>query len=69
MTCAYVMLIPIEFKNVSFVMLTVEIKRRSRVPGVIITQYVEQIPPGKSTPDFMRKPMAVNIQEGIHAMI
>ncbi|XP_017334719.1 immunoglobulin-like and fibronectin type III domain-containing protein 1 isoform X1 [Ictalurus punctatus] len=42
----------------------VEIKRRSRVPGVIITQYVEQIPPGKSTPDFMRKPMAVNIQEG-----
>ncbi|KAF4079068.1 hypothetical protein AMELA_G00188850 [Ameiurus melas] len=42
----------------------VEIKRRSRVPGVIITQYVEEIPPGKSTPDFMRKPMAVNIQEG-----
>ncbi|XP_053354707.1 immunoglobulin-like and fibronectin type III domain-containing protein 1 [Clarias gariepinus] len=42
----------------------VAIKKRSRIPGVIITQYVEQIPPGKSTPDFTRKPMAINIQAG-----
>lgn len=49
----------------SFVILTVVIKRRSRVPGVVITQYVEEIPPGKSTPDFIRKPMGINIQEGI----
>lgn len=49
----------------SFVILTVEIRKSSRIPGVIITQYVEKIPPGKSTPDFTRKPMAVNIMEGI----
>ncbi|MCJ8729441.1 hypothetical protein PDJAM_G00106360 [Pangasius djambal] len=52
----------------SFLMLTVAIKKRSRVPGVIITQYVERIPPGKSTPDFIRKPMAINIQEGKSAI-
>ncbi|XP_047669328.1 immunoglobulin-like and fibronectin type III domain-containing protein 1 isoform X1 [Tachysurus fulvidraco] len=43
---------------------TVAIRKSSRIPGVIITQYVEEIPPGKSTPDFTRKPMAVNIMEG-----
>ncbi|XP_060775407.1 immunoglobulin-like and fibronectin type III domain-containing protein 1 isoform X2 [Neoarius graeffei] len=42
----------------------VVIKKRSRVPGVVITQYVKEIPPGKSTPDFIRKPMGVNIPEG-----
>uniref|UniRef100_A0A3P8N6R0 Ig-like domain-containing protein n=1 Tax=Astatotilapia calliptera TaxID=8154 RepID=A0A3P8N6R0_ASTCA len=40
------------------------IKKRSRVPGVMITQTVEQLPPGKSTPDFTRKPIAVTVQEG-----
>lgn len=45
-------------------MLPVAIKKRSRIPGVVITQYVENIPPGKSTPDFTRKPMAINVQEG-----
>lgn len=49
----------------SFVMLTVAIKKRSRIPGVVITQYVEEIPPGKSTPDFTRKLMPINIQEGM----
>uniref|UniRef100_A0A3Q2VEP0 Immunoglobulin-like and fibronectin type III domain-containing protein 1 n=1 Tax=Haplochromis burtoni TaxID=8153 RepID=A0A3Q2VEP0_HAPBU len=39
-------------------------KKRSRVPGVMITQTVEQLPPGKSTPDFTRKPIAVTVQEG-----
>ncbi|MCJ8729443.1 hypothetical protein PDJAM_G00106390 [Pangasius djambal] len=40
------------------------IKRRSKVPGVMITQYVEELPEGKSTPDFTRKPIALTIQEG-----
>uniref|UniRef100_UPI0037E99726 immunoglobulin-like and fibronectin type III domain-containing protein 1 n=1 Tax=Semicossyphus pulcher TaxID=241346 RepID=UPI0037E99726 len=47
-----------------FLVFTVAIKKRSRVPGVIITQYVEQLPLGKSTPDFTRKPMAMTVQEG-----
>ncbi|XP_032369255.1 immunoglobulin-like and fibronectin type III domain-containing protein 1 [Etheostoma spectabile] len=42
----------------------VAIKKRSRVPGVLITQYVEELPVGKSTPDFTRKPMSVTAQEG-----
>uniref|UniRef100_A0A3Q2QU41 Immunoglobulin-like and fibronectin type III domain-containing protein 1 n=1 Tax=Fundulus heteroclitus TaxID=8078 RepID=A0A3Q2QU41_FUNHE len=39
----------------------------SRVPGVMITQFVEQLPPGKSTPDFARKPMTTTVQEGKQA--
>ncbi|XP_071351208.1 immunoglobulin-like and fibronectin type III domain-containing protein 1 [Trachinotus anak] len=42
----------------------VRIKKKSRVPGVMITQYVEELPEGMSTPDFTRKPIAVTIQEG-----
>ncbi|XP_067442775.1 immunoglobulin-like and fibronectin type III domain-containing protein 1 isoform X1 [Thunnus thynnus] len=42
----------------------VAIRKRSRVPGVMITQYIEQVPNGKSTPDFTRKPMATTVQEG-----
>ncbi|XP_038552581.1 immunoglobulin-like and fibronectin type III domain-containing protein 1 [Micropterus salmoides] len=34
----------------------------------MITQYVEVLPAGKSTPDFTRKPMAVTVQEGKKAM-
>lgn len=30
----------------------------------MITQYVEEIPEGMSTPDFTRKPIAITIQEG-----
>uniref|UniRef100_A0A8B9HL65 Immunoglobulin like and fibronectin type III domain containing 1, tandem duplicate 3 n=1 Tax=Astyanax mexicanus TaxID=7994 RepID=A0A8B9HL65_ASTMX len=37
---------------------------KSSVPGVMITQYVEQVPAGKSHPDFTRKPIALTIQEG-----
>ncbi|KAK2861784.1 hypothetical protein Q5P01_001317 [Channa striata] len=40
------------------------IKKTSRVPGVLITQYVEQLPLGKSTPDFTRKAVAMSVQEG-----
>lgn len=30
----------------------------------MITQFVEKIPEGMSTPDFTRKPIALTIQEG-----
>uniref|UniRef100_A0A8C9W802 Immunoglobulin like and fibronectin type III domain containing 1, tandem duplicate 1 n=1 Tax=Scleropages formosus TaxID=113540 RepID=A0A8C9W802_SCLFO len=39
-------------------------KRRSKVPGVMITQYIEHLPEGKNTPDFTRKPIPLTIQEG-----
>eukprot|EP00066_Takifugu_rubripes_P026631 XP_011615897.1 PREDICTED: LOW QUALITY PROTEIN: immunoglobulin-like and fibronectin type III domain-containing protein 1 [Takifugu rubripes] len=42
----------------------VRIKKRSKVPGVMITQYVTVIPEGMSTPDFTRKPISITIQEG-----
>ncbi|XP_034562794.1 immunoglobulin-like and fibronectin type III domain-containing protein 1 [Notolabrus celidotus] len=42
----------------------VNIKKRSSVPGVMITQFVEELPEGMTTPDFTRKPIAVTIQEG-----
>ncbi|XP_060899403.1 immunoglobulin-like and fibronectin type III domain-containing protein 1 [Labrus mixtus] len=42
----------------------VKIKKRSKVPGVMITQYVEELPEGMTTPDFTRKPIAITIQEG-----
>ncbi|XP_063072212.1 immunoglobulin-like and fibronectin type III domain-containing protein 1 [Engraulis encrasicolus] len=42
----------------------VRIKKRSRVPGVMITQFVEEIPEGSSHPDFTRKPIALTLQEG-----
>uniref|UniRef100_A0A8C6T1K3 Immunoglobulin like and fibronectin type III domain containing 1, tandem duplicate 4 n=1 Tax=Neogobius melanostomus TaxID=47308 RepID=A0A8C6T1K3_9GOBI len=39
-------------------------KKKSRVPGVMITQFVETLPEGKTHPDFTRKPIALTIQEG-----
>ncbi|KAM9813447.1 immunoglobulin-like and fibronectin type III domain-containing protein 1 [Neosynchiropus ocellatus] len=42
----------------------VRIRKKSKVPGVMITQFVEQLPEGMSTPDFTRKPIAVTLQEG-----
>lgn len=42
----------------------VRIKKKSRVPGVMITQFVEELPDGMTTPDFTRKPIAITIQEG-----
>nr|XP_021333033.1 immunoglobulin-like and fibronectin type III domain-containing protein 1 [Danio rerio] len=42
----------------------VAIRKRSKVPGVMVTQYVEELPPGCTTPDFIRKPIALTIQEG-----
>lgn len=43
----------------------VRIKKKSRVPGVMITQFVEELPEGMTTPDFTRKPIAITIQEGM----
>uniref|UniRef100_A0A672FC31 Immunoglobulin like and fibronectin type III domain containing 1, tandem duplicate 2 n=1 Tax=Salarias fasciatus TaxID=181472 RepID=A0A672FC31_SALFA len=48
---------------------TVAIKKSSRVPGVIVTQTVERVPLGKTTPDFTRKPLAVTVQEGKKALL
>ncbi|KAM3877762.1 immunoglobulin-like and fibronectin type III domain-containing protein 1 [Diretmus argenteus] len=42
----------------------VEFKKKSKVPGVMITQFIETLPEGKSHPDFTRKPIALTIQEG-----
>ncbi|XP_044204739.1 immunoglobulin-like and fibronectin type III domain-containing protein 1 isoform X19 [Thunnus albacares] len=39
-------------------------RKKSKVPGVMITQYIEKLPEGKSHPDFTRKPIALTIQEG-----
>ncbi|XP_060925114.1 immunoglobulin-like and fibronectin type III domain-containing protein 1 [Limanda limanda] len=39
-------------------------KKKSRVPGVMITQFIETLPEGKNHPDFTRKPIALTIQEG-----
>uniref|UniRef100_A0A8C5HQK6 Immunoglobulin-like and fibronectin type III domain-containing protein 1 n=1 Tax=Gouania willdenowi TaxID=441366 RepID=A0A8C5HQK6_GOUWI len=47
-----------------FPTLTVGIKKKSKVPGVMITQFMETLPEGKSHPDFTRKPIALTIQEG-----
>ncbi|XP_034563149.1 immunoglobulin-like and fibronectin type III domain-containing protein 1 [Notolabrus celidotus] len=42
----------------------VGIKKKSKVPGVMITQFIETLPEDKSHPDFTRKPIALTIQEG-----
>ncbi|KAJ8016727.1 hypothetical protein DPEC_G00010360 [Dallia pectoralis] len=40
------------------------IKKMARLAGVMIIQCIEQLPEGKSTPDFLRKPVSLTIQEG-----
>ncbi|XP_061666287.1 immunoglobulin-like and fibronectin type III domain-containing protein 1 [Syngnathoides biaculeatus] len=40
------------------------IRRRSKIPGVVITQYTVSIPEGKCCPDLKRKLNPVNVQEG-----
>uniref|UniRef100_A0A4W6CJW5 Immunoglobulin like and fibronectin type III domain containing 1, tandem duplicate 1 n=1 Tax=Lates calcarifer TaxID=8187 RepID=A0A4W6CJW5_LATCA len=44
------------------------IRKKSKVPGVMITQFMEELPEGMSTPDFTRKPIALTIQEGKYAV-
>uniref|UniRef100_A0A8C6YMV6 Immunoglobulin like and fibronectin type III domain containing 1 n=1 Tax=Nothoprocta perdicaria TaxID=30464 RepID=A0A8C6YMV6_NOTPE len=43
-------------------------KMKSAVPGVSITQFVDRIPAGCSTPDFERKPVTLSLQEGKNAI-
>lgn len=40
------------------------LRKRSRLPGVTITQFVTSIPDGKSTPDFQCKPAPATVEEG-----
>ncbi|CAL8382998.1 unnamed protein product [Boreogadus saida] len=40
------------------------IRKKSKVPGVMITQFQEELPEDATTPDFTRKPIALTIQEG-----
>lgn len=40
------------------------LRKRSRLPGVIITQFVTSVPEGKSTPDFQCKPAPATVGEG-----
>ncbi|XP_044288051.1 immunoglobulin-like and fibronectin type III domain-containing protein 1 [Varanus komodoensis] len=42
--------------------------RKSAIPGVTITQYVDNIPKGCSTPDFERKPITLTLSEGKNAI-
>ncbi|XP_061560746.1 immunoglobulin-like and fibronectin type III domain-containing protein 1 [Phycodurus eques] len=44
------------------------IRRRSKIPGVVITQYTVTLPEGKSCPDLKRKLNPVNVQEGKSAV-
>ncbi|XP_070695062.1 immunoglobulin-like and fibronectin type III domain-containing protein 1 [Pempheris klunzingeri] len=39
-------------------------RRRSKTHGVMITQYIVNMPEGKSTPDFQCKPIPVTLKEG-----
>uniref|UniRef100_H0YSX2 Immunoglobulin like and fibronectin type III domain containing 1 n=1 Tax=Taeniopygia guttata TaxID=59729 RepID=H0YSX2_TAEGU len=41
---------------------------KSSIPGVAITQFVNDIPQGCSTPDFEKKPLSLTLQEGKNAI-
>uniref|UniRef100_A0A672TI71 Immunoglobulin like and fibronectin type III domain containing 1 n=1 Tax=Strigops habroptila TaxID=2489341 RepID=A0A672TI71_STRHB len=41
---------------------------KSSVPGVLITQFVDEVPEGCSTPDFERKPVSLTLEEGKNAI-
>ncbi|OXB67255.1 hypothetical protein ASZ78_015896 [Callipepla squamata] len=42
--------------------------KKSTIRGVHITQFVDKIPKGCSTPDFERKPVSLTLQEGKNAI-
>ncbi|KAJ7331817.1 hypothetical protein JRQ81_013997, partial [Phrynocephalus forsythii] len=42
--------------------------KKSAVSGVTITQFVDNVPRGCSTPDFERKPITLTLQEGKNAI-
>ncbi|RMB99495.1 hypothetical protein DUI87_24232 [Hirundo rustica rustica] len=43
---------------------SVKIFKKSSIPGVVITQFVNDVPQGCSTPDFEKKPLTLTLQEG-----
>ncbi|XP_066421159.1 immunoglobulin-like and fibronectin type III domain-containing protein 1 [Molothrus aeneus] len=47
---------------------TVKIFKKSSIPGVVVTQFVNDVPEGCSTPDFERKPLTLTLQEGKDAI-
>ncbi|RLV95290.1 hypothetical protein DV515_00012886, partial [Chloebia gouldiae] len=47
---------------------TLKIFKKSSIPGVVITQFVNDIPQGCSTPDFEKKPLSLTLQEGKNAI-
>ncbi|XP_031989198.1 immunoglobulin-like and fibronectin type III domain-containing protein 1 isoform X28 [Corvus moneduloides] len=47
---------------------TVKIFKKSSIPGVVITQFVNDVPEGCSTPDFEKKPLTLTLQEGKNAI-
>lgn len=50
--------------NVPFLAFLVKIFKKSAIPGVVITQFVNDVPQGCSTPDFEKKPLTLTLQEG-----
>ncbi|XP_016159589.1 PREDICTED: immunoglobulin-like and fibronectin type III domain-containing protein 1 [Ficedula albicollis] len=47
---------------------TVKIFKKSAIPGVVITQFVNDVPQGCSAPDFEKKPLTLTLQEGKNAI-
>ncbi|XP_050840904.1 immunoglobulin-like and fibronectin type III domain-containing protein 1 [Serinus canaria] len=47
---------------------TVKIFKKSSIPGVVVTQLVNDVPQGCSTPDFEKKPLTLTLQEGKDAI-
>ncbi|XP_038018450.1 immunoglobulin-like and fibronectin type III domain-containing protein 1 isoform X2 [Motacilla alba alba] len=47
---------------------TVKIFKKSSIPGVVVTQFVNDVPQGCSTPDFEKKPLTLTLQEGKNAI-
>lgn len=47
-----------------YLMFPALVTKRSRLPGVTITQYASTIPEGESTPDFQSKAAPVTVEEG-----
>ncbi|XP_023797674.1 immunoglobulin-like and fibronectin type III domain-containing protein 1 [Cyanistes caeruleus] len=46
----------------------VKIFKKSSIPGVVVTQFVNDVPQGCSTPDFEKKPLTLTLQEGKNAI-
>ncbi|KAF2976440.1 hypothetical protein EK904_003137 [Melospiza melodia maxima] len=45
-----------------------KIFKKSSIPGVVVTQFVNDVPEGCSTPDFEKKPLTLTLQEGKDAI-